>query len=60
MDLVGCGETREHGRAVVCGVLLSILFSPTLALEAAGTAKERITFRPAGVSVVAERADSPA
>ncbi len=46
-------------RAVVCGVLLSILFSPALALEAAGTVKERITFRPVGVSVVAEKADSP-
>ena len=60
MDLVGNGKNLKNWRAIACGVLLSILFSPALALEAAGTVKERITFRPAGVSVVAEKADSPA
>ena len=58
-DLVVNGESLKYWRAIVCGVLVSVLFSPALALEAAGTVKERITFRPAGVSVVAEKADSP-
>lgn len=58
------GYRRERGkpgarRAVACGVLLLLLFTPFLVLEAAGTVKERITFRPPGVSVVAEKADSP-
>ncbi len=60
MDLVVNGNSAKARRAAVCVVLLSTFFSPALALEAAGTAKERITFRPAGVSVVAEKADSPA
>lgn len=59
LDRVVTCKSLKVLRAVVCGVLLSILSSPALALEAAGTVKERITFRPAGVSVVAEKADSP-
>jgi hypothetical protein len=59
LDRVVTCKSLKVLRAVVCGVLLAILFSPALASEAAGTVKERITFRPAGVSVVAEKADSP-
>lgn len=44
----------------VSGVVLPFLFSLAIASEPAGTiVKERITFRPAGVSIVAEKADSP-
>jgi len=46
-------------RAVALGGLLSLVFCPALSLKAAGAVKERITFRPAGVAVIAERADSP-
>ncbi len=50
---------RNAGPAFVSAMLLPFLFSLAIASEPASTVRERITFRPAGVSILAERADSP-
>ena len=46
-------------RAVAEAVFILQLFSLPLVSEGAGTVRERITFTPTGVSVRAEKADSP-
>ena len=51
--------SRTARSANAWAVLLALLFFPPLASEGAGPVKERITFVPAGVSVLAEKADSP-
>jgi len=46
-------------RAVAWALFILLLFSLPAVSEGTGTARERITFIPAGVSVLAEKADSP-
>jgi uncharacterized protein len=52
-------KTKAACPGFVSAMLLPLFFSVAIAAEPVNTVKERITFRPAGVSILAERADSP-